>query len=173
MVHLTRGALALVVLFAHPLSAAAQEPTGSETMQLAVDNRQADRLVEKAVALEADQASWEKAADMYEKSAKLRVHGDIRAYQAYQKAGNLLYFRGQPEAARRMFVRAAQRALESGHVYEAAQAYATSVELIADHGARPVDRRTAMQHREMVLRLSESPLLTEEQRRAVRNRVRA
>lgn len=173
MARLIRGALALAALTILPSTVIAQQPATTGLVETIVDNQTADRLHEQAVALQADVDTWTKAAKLYAKSAQLRPYGDLRAYADYERAGQLLFAKNRVEMARRMYVKAAERALEAGRVYEAALAYASAAQFVAHYGARPVDEDVGLKHFEMALRLSESPLLTEEQRIKIKSRVRA
>lgn len=173
MAHLTRGACALAALSLLPISVAAQETTPFDAREVVEDDRTADRLHQEAVALEARVATWSRAAHLYGESAELRSYGDVQAYVDYERAGQLYFARNQPENARQMYEKAGDRALEAGKVYEAARAYAGAAELVAHHGAQPLDEGVALRHFEMARRLSESPLLTETQRRDIQSRVRA
>lgn len=172
MTHLTRGALALAFLSVLPIAAVAQPSTDTSPAQYAVNYQTADRLFEQAVALEGEYRHWGDAAKLYARSADLRTYGDIRAYQAYERAGQLLFGKNA-EQARQMFVKAGNRALEAGAVYEAGLAFASAAELVARHGARPLNEGLGQKHFETALRLSDSPLLTESQRMDLKNRIRA
>jgi hypothetical protein len=175
MTHLTRGAFALTVLCVLPIAAGAQQSTATSPAQYVVNNQTADRLLEQAVALEGEHSQRGDAAKLYARSADLRSYGDVRAHQAYQRAGWLLVGENprSAEKARQMFVKAGNRALETGHVYEAAVAFTDAAQLVANHGARPLNEGLGRQHFEMALRLSDSPLLTEQQRTMIKDRLRA
>lgn len=108
MTHLTRGAFALTVLCVLPIAAGAQQSTATSPAQYVVNNQTADRLLEQAVALEGEHSQRGDAAKLYARSADLRSYGDVRAHQAYQRAGWLLVGENprSAEKARQMFVKA-------------------------------------------------------------------
>lgn len=170
--HLFRATLALAIVGTFPLALAAQQPVEPEDVQTVVDDESADRLLAEAVALEADQSSWVKAAKLYAKSADLRAYGDIRAHTALERAGELLYFSDRPTQARRMLAKAGDRALEAGEVYEGALAYTAAVEM-GLKGAVSSREDLGLTYYRLALRLSESPILTTSQREDLRVRLGA
>lgn len=170
--NLFRASFALAIVLALPLILAAQQPVDRDAIRTEVDNQAADRFFAEAVALEADQSSWVKAAKLYARSADLRAYGDLRAHTALVRAGDLLYFRDRPTEARRMLAKAGERALEAGKVYEAAVTYAAAVELGLE-GARSSRDDLDLTYYRLALRLSESPLLTTPQREDLRVRLGA
>ena len=170
MTHRTRLAFVLAALAVLPtVGITAQEPAW-QTAPATTDDQEADRYLEQAIALEGD-SLWIGAANLYERSAELRVNGDSRAQAAYDRAGTLLYLTARPDDARQMFVMAAVRALQGGHVFEAAQGYATAAELAVLGDACPRKGGDGLINVELALRLSDSPSLTDEQREEVRDRM--
>lgn len=170
---LTRGALVLSVSLLAPATLSvpatllAQQGPARSTQQLAVDNELADELTRQARSLERNKSDWGKAAALHARSGKLRGYGDARAYASYQRAAHLYSGRGNYLKSRRMFELAGERALESGKVFDAAMAFADA----AETAELSNDGRRALANGSRVLRLSESPAVTDVQRRKLLARV--
>lgn len=152
-----------------PDAVLAQEASGPRTSeQLVIDVDRSDRMYREAFRMETNNQNWEKAADRYVESARLRPYGDLKAYVALNRAGQVYSHLGNERAARRAFAAAGVRALETGQVYEAAMAFANAAELA---GQDRRDGRYVLNYLRMAHRLSEAPSLTEEQRTQIRNRL--
>jgi len=111
---------------------------------------------------------WKKAARLLEQSARLREPNDPEAYTCLMYAGHLRFAVNDLVAARSNLEMAASHALAHGAVLEAAHAYIYAAHAaIAEKQidvARDLVRRAAL--------LSESPLLSAEQRHALESRLR-
>lgn len=136
--------------------------------QLVIDVDRSDRMFRQAFRLSANNQNWKKAADQYVQSAQLRPYGDLKAYVALNRAGQIYSHLDNARAARRAFAAAGVRAMETAQVYEAAMAFADAAEL-SQQDRRDV--RYGLDYARMAHRLSETRLLTEEQRKRIRNRL--
>lgn len=165
------GAVALVALILTAEASPAQYAEGQRTAgQLVTDLERSERLFQEALRLEADRTDLTKAARLYVQSAELRPYGDVQAYVALDRAGKLFFHEDRVILGRKAFAHAAVRALETGHVYEAARAFANAAEIgLRESGSRARDR--VLDYHRIALRLSESPLLTEEQRQQIHERL--
>lgn len=165
----TTGAAALLAVLLLPTLALAQENGDGprSTEQLAIDLERSESLYRQAFRAETDQHDLQKAARLYVESAALRPYGDTRAHMALDRAGKLFSHAGKNRQAHRAFAEAGVRALESGDVYGAARAFANAAEASQKDNR---DVRLGLGYRQMVYRLSEAPVLTEHQRRDIRQR---
>ena len=121
----------------------------------------------QAEALFSQPRQWKKAVRLLEESASLRGDDDRDASACLALAGRLRHALGDYSGARQTLARAGDRAMARGSVLEAAHAY-----LDAAHAA--VKEENGAAAHELVARallLTESPLLTDEQREAVSRRV--
>lgn len=166
---LTVGALALCTLILVPDAILAQNGDGPRSAeQLVIDVDRSDRMFDQAFRMAADNRNWNEAAERYVESARLRPYGDLKAYVALSRAGQIYDHLDKKRAARRAFAAAAVRALETGQVYEAAMAFANAADL-AQQDRR--DARLVLDYARMAYRLSEAPALSDEQRKRLRHRM--
>lgn len=164
------GTFAMGTLVLVPHAALAQNgDTPRSAEQLVIDVDRAETLFQEAFRLSADNQNWNKAAEKYVESARLRPYGDLQAYVALNRAGQIFSHLGKEVAARRAFAAAGVRALETGQIYEAAVAYANAAEL-AQQDRRNNNRR-ASNYLVIAHRLSEAPMLSDEQRKRVHRRL--
>lgn len=165
------GTLALFPLILLPQGALAQyDDTPRSADQLVIDVDRAEALFQEAFRLSADNQNWNEAAEKYVESARLRPYGDLQAFVALNRAGQIFSHLGKEVAARRAFAAAGVRALETGMIYEAAMAYANAAEL-AQQDQRDNDRRWSSNFLVIAHRLSEAPVLSDVQRNKVRQRL--
>lgn len=163
------GALALCAFLLIPQAVLAQQGDGPRTAeQLVIDVDRSDVMHQEAFQMEADNQNLNRAAKRYVESAQLRPYGDLKAYIALNRAGQMFSHAGKTRDARRAFANAGIRALETGHVYEAAMAYANAAEL-AQKDRR--DRQRVLDYANTAYRLSEAPALTDHQRKQIQNRL--
>lgn len=170
------GVVALTAFTLVPDVALAQDDTGLRTgAQLVIDVDRANVLQNDARQIErtADQAQlagkpWVEAAKLYVESAEHRPYGDPDAYVALNRAGNLFFNAGRSGAAHKAFGAAGIRALETGHVYEAGLAFADAAQ---SSQQRTRDSRMGFYYYKVAYRLSESPMLSVVQRKALHTRL--
>lgn len=127
----------------------------------------AERVRQQAVQLHSTRPNREVAA-LHQLSASLRSADDPEAVNCLIVAAHLLDYGKRPIEARATMEAAARRALAMGDVVRAADAYANAAFLARKHKNRPETLRLGKQ----ALLLTASPLLTEQQREAVRYRIR-
>jgi hypothetical protein len=125
-------------------------------------------LHEEAVALYSQPKRSADAARLHVAEAKFRNSNDPEAVQALMMAGNLYNYAGQPFEAKKVTEQAAKRALAMGDVVTAAQAFTNATYLAFKIG---IDSEVQRLGREAIL-LSNSPLITEQQREGIRIRFR-
>lgn len=164
------GTFTLCAFLLVPEAVPAQQDTGPRTnQQLVIDVDRSDKMYRQAFRMETDNQNWKKAADQYVESARLRPYGDLKAYVALNRAGQIYsHLGGNARAAHRAFAAAGIRAMETGQVYEAAMAFANAAEL-SQQDRRDV--RYGLDYARMAHRLSEAPSLTKEQGKRIRNRL--
>lgn len=165
------GAFALCAFLLVPQAVLAQQGDGPRTAeQLVIDVDRSDVLHQEAFRMEADNRNWNEVAKRYVESAQLRPYGDLQAYVALNRAGKMFSHADKTRDAYRAFANAGIRALETGHVYEAAMAYANAAE-IAQKDRRSAHRVVDYAH--TAHRLSEAPALTDDQRKQIQERLGA
>lgn len=168
MKRLVTGAAILLCMNAFlPNEMRAQDNGSRSDSQLTIDLERSEQLHRQAFQSEIDQKNWSRAAELYVESANLRPYGDMKAYAALDRAGKLFSHSGKMRDAHRAFAAAGLRALETDRVYEAALAFASAAET-SQLDAR--DLRLGPNYLRMVHRLSESPALTPDQRKLIRQR---
>lgn len=164
------GTFALGAFVLVPHAALAQNgDTPRSGEELVIDVDRAETMFQEAFRLSADNQNWNEAAGRYVESARLRPYGDLQAYMALNRAGQIFSHLGKEVTARRAFAAAGIRALETGLIYEAAVAYANAAEL-AQQDRRDNNRR-ASNYPVIAHRLSEAPVLSDEQRKKVQGRL--
>ncbi len=156
-------------LAAVPLAGSPAVPSSTPIHHRAagVDPQRAAELRARATELAKTRAHFRAAAELYEEASALTpVEEADRAHDLYL-AGNLLYFIGSEAGAEADMGRSADAALERGDVVAAADALMSAAWLAGK-------RRQAGQAREYALRalhLAASPLLSDELRDRIRQRV--
>jgi tetratricopeptide (TPR) repeat protein len=163
-------AFATVAALAATVPAAAMQ-FGPETM-VYDPTPNADRARElrtRAEELFSQPKHWKKAARLLEQSAALREANDPEAYTCLMYAGRLRAAVKDLPAARANLEKAAAQALARGSVIEAAHAYIDAAHVASSEkqieAARELVRRATL--------LSESPLLSAEQRQILESRLKA
>jgi hypothetical protein len=165
------AALAAVTVLAigAPASAMQQASLGGVGMAPPPDRTErAQELQERAEALFSQPKQWKRAVRMLEQSAELREATDPDAYTCLIYAGRIKAALGDMSGARLSLEKAAEQALARGAVVEAANALIDAAH--AAVGER--DARLAQEFMDKALLLSESPLLSMDQRTLIRNRLR-
>lgn len=133
------------------------------------DVHRADALLAQAVELErsADRKDWVKAAKLRVESAGLRGCSDPEVFQSLYMAGREYEQDGKLRDAAKAFESAAQHALHTGDVVNAADTYITMAWLAKKLG----DEEATHSHLARALDLSCSPLLTRDQVADIRDRI--
>jgi hypothetical protein len=159
-----RGVLPVICML--PVVAQAQTSVKSSMSEWALTR--ALQFHDSAVALYSQPRRAAQAARLHLKEVNFRAKGDPEAVEALVMAANLFNYAHQPISARRIMEDAADRALATGDVVVAAQAYTNAAFLAQKVGNVDEMKRLA---RKAIL-LSDSPLLMPEQRQDIRNRFR-
>lgn len=171
---LAAGALALALTLLIPTDGAAQDrrvvisglPIAHQMRiqaEMVESGKEADRLLVDAE--NADRAgSYEKAAQLYERSGHLRTPGDNQGSAGFEEAGRAFFSAGRPAQASRAWGEAGNRALILGDVYGASLNYMRAAlgAQEAGQGVRAVDFAWKAYY------LSESPLLSSDQKKELR-----
>jgi hypothetical protein len=127
----------------------------------------ADKLHDQAMNLPTETRYAKKAARLHEESAELRAVDDAQAVGCLRTAAFLRYYAGDRRAGVNLMERAATRAADLGDVARAADAYIDAAYIaqeVKDNArARELGRRAQL--------LTNSPLLSDAQRLALRNRL--
>jgi hypothetical protein len=155
---------ALVLALGLPVIARGQQPL--EPVRVVTDPR-ADELHDRAVALYGNVSKFRQAARLHVMSAEFRAPEDPRAATCLRDAALLTYYSKRREEAGELMERAADRAAARGDVVTAANAYVDAA-MIAEELKRP-DRHFELGRKGEIL--MSSPLLSEEQRAALRARI--
>ena len=156
----------LAILSAAPVFA----DQGSEAAGPAVpEPDKAAQLREEAISLFSQPKQWKKAVRLLEESAELRDASDPAAYECLMYAGRIRASIGDLKGARASLEKAAAQALARGQVVDAANALIdaahAAVALKDADGARSLVDRAAL--------LTQSPLLSVEQRSSLKARIAA
>ncbi|HET9440930.1 MAG TPA: hypothetical protein VFO52_12200 [Longimicrobiales bacterium] len=154
----------LIALNALPADAAAQ--TASNTISATPS---ADQLQERATALHDQIGRYSEAARLYKESAALRAETDPRAVESLAMAAHLYHYANRLFDARKTMEQAARRALARGDVVRASHANLEAALFAHKQGNQAQAGRLGR----TALKLADSPLLTDEQRAAIVNRVRS
>ena len=155
----------LTAVFALPAAAGAQlrdpvEITASRVVK-------ANALSDKAASMYSTPAKYKYAATLHVRAASLRAPGDPRGYEDLNMAGHLYYAAGAIWNAREAMERAAEHAVARGDVVAAAKSYVDAGYLAIEE--RRTDRVPALALKAELL--ARSPLITDEQRASIMNRV--
>ncbi|HEY0674535.1 MAG TPA: hypothetical protein VGD27_19820, partial [Longimicrobiales bacterium] len=153
----------LFALSALPAAAAAQTAINTSAAP------SADQLEERATALHDQIGRYSEAARLYKASAALRAETDPRAVESLAMAAHLYHYANRLFDARKTMEQAARRALARGDVMRASHANLEAALFAHKQGRQAQAERLGR----TALKLAESPLLTDEQRAAIINRVRS
>lgn len=151
--YLPMAGLALL-LVAPPLQAQAlheHEPIPKEQV------KEADDLFRRAETLMAtcDRNQWKEAAQLFEKSARMRPCHDPKIFQGLFQAAEIASYFNETRKARRLMSEAALHAMHVGDLENAVDAYVQAAHLAAALGDRP----RAVTYVAMAEDLAHSPLL--------------
>lgn len=152
----------LGLAFAAPAQAQARYAASSR------DVVEAERLEAEARALYTSPKQFRKAAQLHERAAELRPAGDLERARDLRQAARLYYYAGEGSAARRTMVAAGDAALEAGDVIAAAETYLDAAFLYREAGQ--ADQRNELVRKAHLL--SNSPLLSAQDRSAILSRIR-
>lgn len=129
----------------------------------------AEQLREQAEALFSQPKQWKKAVRLLEQSAELRAADDPEAYDCLMYAGRIRAAIGDLRGAREDLEKAAAHALARGEIIDAANAFIdaahAAVALKDARGARDLVERASL--------LTQSPLLSMQQRNHLQSRIAA
>lgn len=157
---LALGAMPTMAMQDTRIAMAAPEPPAVE---------RADELKAQAEALFSQPKRWGKAMRLLEESASLRAASDAAAYDCLVLAGRIAYAIGDTSGALDNLRKAAEHALARGAVMEAANAY-----IDAAHVAKASRDAALMKDLfERAQLLTTSPLLSQEDRAILANRLKA
>lgn len=149
-------------------------PTAAQAQSWASDApavavARAIKLHQKAVALYSQPEFAAEAARLHVQEAKLRSNGDPEAVENLMMAARLYGYAKLPRDARSTMEQAAERALKLGDVSTAAQAFLQAAFFAVDE--KNADQTIRLAKKTMWV--TKSPLLSAEQREAVRSRIKA
>ena len=163
-------AIATVAVFAGALPASAKQFAAETRMYDPTPKAdKARELRAQAEALFTQPNKWRKAARLLEQSAALRDANDPEAYSCLMYAGRIQASLGDNASARTNLEKAAAHALARGSLVEAAHAYIDAAHVAA------AEKQFAIA-KDLVARatlLSESPLLSAEQKKMIGIRLAA
>ncbi len=153
--YLLAGGLALFVLAPALRAQAVHEHQPIPAEQIA----EAEDLYRRAEALmsSCEKAQWEEAAELFERSARLRACHDPKVYSGLREAAEIAHYVGDTSKAHRLMKEAAEHAMHLGEVEFAVEAYVKAVYMAAELG----DRDMAVTYRAWAEDLSHSPHLGE------------
>ena len=159
--------VAVATTLALPTVARAQQPL--DPIQVSARTVEADKLDARAAAYEESGSwrKWGKAAGLREKAAGLRTPGDARAFKSLQTAAYVRHALKQRASALSLMERAADQALASGDVFNAAAGYADVASIAQE--LRDGDR--VRRYAEKSALLTRSPLLNAADRQWLQHRL--
>ena len=143
--------------------------TSIKTAPARISVTRADELEAQAAALHEQLNRYPEAARLYKEAASLRSATDPRAVESLALAAHLYHYANRLFDARRTMEQAANRALARGDVLRASQANLEAALFAFKQGNDSETERLARK----ALKLAQSPLLTEQQRASIINRLRA
>ena len=129
----------------------------------------AEELEQQAAVLHDEIARYAEAARLYREAASRRSSTDPRAVESLSTAAHLFHYANRLFDARKTMEQAAQRALARGDVIRASIAYLEAALFAYKQGNLAESGRLGRN----ALKLTSSPLLTEEQRGSILSRLRA
>ena len=160
-------ALALLATAALALPAALGAQLRDPVTVTAARAAEADALSAQAIALYSTPSKYKRAATLHVRAANRRAPGDPKGYEDLNMAGHLYYAAGAVWDAREAMERAAEHAAARGDVVAAAKCYVDAGYLAIEE--RRTDRVPALALKAELL--AKSPLITDEQRATIMNRV--
>jgi hypothetical protein len=160
------SAAVLATVFGAPASVRAQERL-EPVVVTATSNARADSLLAQAITYQDSLRHLDRAARLHEQSAALRSADDPQTAKSLRSAAANWYYYGDRSRARDDMEHAARQAMARGDVMTAANAYVDAAVIAAELGQAA---RVADLGRKGEILIS-SPLLTPEQRTALRDRV--
>lgn len=159
--------IGFAVLFATALAA----PAGAQARFAtdATDVARAEALEAKAEALYQSPGKYKQAARLHEQAAGLRPAGDEKRWTGLRQAARLYYYAGSASQSRAAMVRAADEAMAAGDVITAASTYLDAAFLFRETG-RGAEAAELVRKAQL---LSNSPLLSRQDRNAILSRIQA
>lgn len=148
--------LGVAALGAAPLAAQSLSYVGEQTVDIA----QAEEIEREALRVASATDKADKAAKLFRKAAALRPLGDPMVVYDLQTAGQLFYYAKDVRAARAVTRAAAEAAIATGDVVNAAHLLVDLVHLSIDLR----DGRTARESHERAMLLATSPVLSSDER---------
>jgi hypothetical protein len=156
-------AIAAVAVFAGSMPV-----SGGETDTTPKPER-ARELKAQAEALYSQPKQWKRAVRLLEQSASLREANDPEVYSCLVYASRIQANLGEMTAARINLEKAGEHALARGSVIEAAHAFIDAAHVAVAEGKTDIARTMV----ERATLLSESPLLSAEQKKSLTRRIEA
>ena len=150
------------------LSVLAAPAAGQTASKAALPITRADELDDQATALHDQLGRYAEAARLHKESAALRSAVDPRAVESLATAAHLYNYANRLFDARKTMEQAASRALARGDVLRASLANVDAALFAYKQGNLWQTARLGRK----ALKLAESPLLTDEQRASIFNRLR-
>jgi tetratricopeptide (TPR) repeat protein len=163
--YITSALTVMTALSALPGRAVAQTVSQAAAPLIAISR--ADQLEKQAAALHDDMTRYVEAARLYKQAASLRSETDPRAVDVLMLAAHLFHYANKMSDARKTMDQAAQRALAGGDVWRASVANLEAALFAYKQGNWAQTERLGRK----ALQLAQSPLLTEEQRASIVNRL--
>lgn len=156
--HFVAAAVLGLAAFSVPASATAQDGWSVQ---------RADGMETEAKSLSDQRHEWQKAAWLYRSAASLRPEGDLIAVEDLQWAGKLAFYTGDAHQALADLEAAAERAMEGGDVFTAANLLVDAAWVATRSGEH--ERATELSRQAQIH--AASPLLSDGVRRRVTDRV--
>jgi hypothetical protein len=156
--HFVAAAILGLAAFSLPAGATAQDGWSVQ---------RAESMEAEAQSLSDQRHKWEKAAWLYRSAASLRPQGDLVAVEDLQWAGKLAWYTGDASQALTDLEQAAERAMEGGDVFTAANLLVDAAWVATRSGKH--ERATELSRQAQVH--AASPILSDEVRRRVTDRV--
>jgi hypothetical protein len=160
------AAATLSVAVAVPAAARAQSTLAPITVT-ASQAAEANALDERALRFYGTPKKWRKAAWMHEQAAELRALSDPKAYRSWVMAAHIYYAARANGLAYEAMAKAAERAAALGDVVNAANAYVDAGLMAAEAGRGEEIPEIARR----AVALSNSPMLSDEQRASIVKRI--
>ena len=176
---LTAGAVALTLTLLTPTDGAAQQTRRvvitdlpiAEQMQIRTEaetsRKEADEILQQAITAN-DERKFRRAAELFERSGRLRTPGDRHGIEAFEQAGTAYFNAEKPMRASRAWEEAGNRALIFGNVFAGSQNYMRAAVAAQESGDRVRTSDLAWK----AYHLTESPQLTGDQKRELRSFIR-
>lgn len=156
--HFVAAAILGMAAFSVPAGATAQDGWSQS---------RAEGMEAEARSLSDQRHKWDRAAWLYRSAASLRPQGDLVAVEDLQWAGKLAWYTGDAHQALTDLERAAERAMEGGDVFTAANLLIDAA-WVATRNDDP-EKASELSRRAQIQ--AASPVLSDEVRRRVTDRV--